>query len=85
MDYSTCELRKWFHCVEDAEPDIEQPKRDPRTGELVLYHSLMIPPYLQYSVIPSRAGKTSSKRIVGAPVPICELGLVGWGRELALC
>ncbi|KAK4054028.1 hypothetical protein OIO90_003673 [Microbotryomycetes sp. JL221] len=46
------------------------PKRDPDTQELVLYHSLMLPPYLSYSVIPSKGAKMATKRIMGYPVPI---------------
>ncbi|SCZ90628.1 BZ3500_MvSof-1268-A1-R1_Chr9g10902 [Microbotryum saponariae] len=47
------------------------PKRDPVTGELILFHSTMLPPYLSYSVIPStQNGKARTPRILGAPVPI---------------
>ncbi|KAK4048665.1 hypothetical protein OIV83_004635 [Microbotryomycetes sp. JL201] len=46
------------------------PKRDPETNELVLYHSLMLPPYLSYSVVPARDAKYPTKRIIGEPVPI---------------
>ncbi|KDE03948.1 hypothetical protein MVLG_05582 [Microbotryum lychnidis-dioicae p1A1 Lamole] len=47
------------------------PKRDPVTGELILFHSTMLPPYLSYSVIPStQNGKAQTPRILGAPVPI---------------
>lgn len=44
------------------------PKRDPLTGELIVFHSSLLPPYLHYSVIPRADGL--SPRILHAPVPI---------------
>jgi len=50
------------------------PKLDPVTGELVLFHSQMLPPYLSYSVNPStQYGTASTPRITSAPVPLCKL------------
>ncbi|GAA6040554.1 hypothetical protein JCM8097_005461 [Rhodosporidiobolus ruineniae] len=54
------------------------PKRDPVTGELMLYHCSFLPPYLSYSVIPATAFPPASEkaqpprtpRILSAPVPI---------------
>ncbi|GAA6059008.1 hypothetical protein JCM10212_001718 [Sporobolomyces blumeae] len=54
------------------------PKRDPHTGELMLFHMTFIPPFLHYSVVPSTSPKASrvsdkhapTPRILGAPVPI---------------
>ncbi|BGP17728.1 hypothetical protein JCM10213v2_005768 [Rhodosporidiobolus nylandii] len=55
------------------------PKRDPHTGELMLFHSSFLPPFLHYSVIPSSISAPSAPcpekqspppRVVGAPVPI---------------
>ncbi|GAA6016260.1 hypothetical protein JCM10207_000449 [Rhodosporidiobolus poonsookiae] len=51
------------------------PKRDPETGELMLFHCSFLPPYLHYSVIPSTAfppthGLPPTPRILQAPVPI---------------
>ncbi|GAA5993433.1 hypothetical protein JCM11641_007157 [Rhodosporidiobolus odoratus] len=52
------------------------PKRDPHTGELMLFHSSFIPPFLHYSVVPSTApGSPYEKaaptpRILGAPVAV---------------
>ncbi|GAA5926940.1 carotenoid oxygenase family protein [Sporobolomyces koalae] len=54
------------------------PKRDPFTGELMLFHMTFIPPFLHYSVIPSTSPAASqlhekretTPRILGAPVPI---------------
>lgn len=52
--------------------DRSQPKRDPVTGELVVFHSSLLPPYLHYSVIPSTAtsDEQTTPRILAAPVPI---------------
>ncbi|BGP41467.1 hypothetical protein JCM10449v2_005454 [Rhodotorula kratochvilovae] len=52
------------------------PKRDPHTGELMLFHMTFLPPYLHYSVIPSTHAAspaekvTPTPRILAAPVPI---------------
>ncbi|GAA5895705.1 carotenoid oxygenase family protein [Sporobolomyces salmoneus] len=54
------------------------PKRDPFTGELMLFHMTFIPPFLHYSVVPSTSPAASNlhekrhptPRILGAPVPI---------------
>ncbi|GAA5997428.1 hypothetical protein JCM5350_006789 [Sporobolomyces pararoseus] len=54
------------------------PKRDPFTGELMLFHMTFIPPFLHYSVVPSTSPAASclhekrhpTPRILGAPVPI---------------
>ena len=55
-----------------------QPKRDPFTGELMLFHMTFIPPFLHYSVIPSTSPAAAAlhekreptPRILGAPVAI---------------
>ncbi|BGP33438.1 hypothetical protein JCM10296v2_005240 [Rhodotorula toruloides] len=55
------------------------PKRDPHTGELMLFHMSFLPPYLHYSVIPSTHAPppaahsekaAPTPRILAAPVPI---------------
>lgn len=54
------------------------PKRDPFTGELMLFHMTFIPPFLHYSVVPSTSHaacalhekRDPTPRIIGAPVPI---------------
>ncbi|GAA5998456.1 carotenoid oxygenase family protein [Rhodotorula paludigena] len=53
------------------------PKRDPHTGELLLFHMTFLPPFLHYSVIPSTHERTEASekrpprpRILAAPVPI---------------
>ncbi|KAM0789929.1 hypothetical protein ACM66B_006769 [Microbotryomycetes sp. NB124-2] len=75
----------WWDLGDDDEPGLRErngalgfmkewttahPKRDPKSNELILYHSLMMPPYLSYSVIPSRDTKFPTKRIVGEPIVI---------------
>ena len=56
-----------------ADPLRTQPKSDPITGELVLFHSSLLPPYLHYSVIPATTDPdvaSATPRILAAPVPI---------------
>ncbi|EXJ92520.1 hypothetical protein A1O3_01072 [Capronia epimyces CBS 606.96] len=52
------------------------PRVDPRTGELVLFHSTFTPPYVHYSVIPTAHPSTlpsttgdAQTRILSVPVP----------------
>ncbi|KAI9755237.1 MAG: ion channel activity [Chaenotheca gracillima] len=47
------------------------PRVDPRTDELILFHSTFIPPYIHYSIVPSAQGKLASPttRLLNAPVP----------------
>ncbi|GAB0134456.1 hypothetical protein EsDP_00002827 [Epichloe bromicola] len=46
------------------------PRSDPVTGELLLFHSTFIPPFVRYSVIPERdSRKTCSPRLLNAAVP----------------
>ncbi|CAG8220739.1 unnamed protein product [Penicillium olsonii] len=47
------------------------PRVDPKTQELVLFHSIYIPPYVTYSVIPRRnkSPKRSTKMQLNSPVP----------------
>lgn len=54
-----------------------QPKFDPHTGELMLFHMTFLPPYLSYSVVPSTYAPiptekkpVATPRILAAPVPI---------------
>lgn len=56
---------------------LKQPKYDPHTGELMLFHMTFIPPYLSYSVVPSthmpiptEKQPVATPRILAAPVPI---------------
>ncbi|KAB8233906.1 carotenoid oxygenase family protein [Aspergillus alliaceus] len=47
------------------------PRCDPQTQEMIIFHSVFIPPYVSYSVIPKR-GKTSSRpanMLLNVPVP----------------
>ncbi|GAA5841779.1 hypothetical protein JCM9279_003105 [Rhodotorula babjevae] len=77
----------WSLEGDDGEPGLRQgmigwmkewttahPKRDPTTGELMLFHMTFLPPYLHYSVIPSTHAASEkaepTPRILAAPVPI---------------
>ncbi|CAK41018.1 9-cis-epoxycarotenoid dioxygenase [Aspergillus niger] len=46
----------------------EQPRVDPQTGELLLFHSTFIPPFVNYSIIPARTTVTPEFRL-NRPVP----------------
>ncbi|KAI9837939.1 MAG: hypothetical protein M1837_002647 [Sclerophora amabilis] len=47
------------------------PRVDPRTKELILFHSTFIPPYVHYSIVPSTFQKspTRAPRLLNAAVP----------------
>lgn len=45
------------------------PHVDPYTKEMILYHSMSLPPYLLYSVLPARDSPSGTKRVVSFPVP----------------
>ena len=48
----------------------KQPHVDPVTDELILFHSIFIPPYVHYSIVPASHAKdpSSQPRLLGAPV-----------------
>lgn len=49
--------------------DLHQPRVDPQTSELLLYHSTFAPPYVQYSVIPpTRKGCAEALSVDGVEV-----------------
>ncbi|KAF2265412.1 carotenoid oxygenase [Lojkania enalia] len=53
------------------------PKVDPCTREMILFHCNFMPPYVQYSVIPSMRSPTSTSatsKLLNAPVPGCTGG-----------
>jgi carotenoid cleavage dioxygenase-like enzyme len=45
------------------------PRVDPYTNELILYHSMILPPYIHYSVLPAADSPVTSHRLVSVPVP----------------
>ena len=45
--------------------DLHQPRVDPQTSELLLYHSTFAPPYVQYSIIPPTWKGCAEAIIVG--------------------
>ena len=52
------------------------PRVDPRTGELILFHSTFAPPYVHYSIIPATKPPTvpqtpleTPSRLLNAPIP----------------
>ena len=53
------------------QPDKCQPRVDPITNELILFHSTFIPPYVHYSIVPSTYNSTSTPppRLLNASVP----------------
>ncbi len=53
-----------------------QPRVDPNTNELLLYHSTFAPPYVHYSIVPPKYDPTK-KRDVQAPAPILNVPIPG--------
>lgn len=45
------------------------PRADPRTKELLLFHSTFVPPYVRYSIIPEEKSKAEINYLVNVPVP----------------
>lgn len=45
------------------------PRVDPVTNELVSFHSMLLPPYVRYSVIQPRSRQAAAPSIVDVPVP----------------
>jgi len=58
-----------------AYTDRDQPRVDPKTKELILYHSTFIPPYINYSIVASTYDSSRKERIqvstsvLNTPVP----------------
>ena len=50
------------------------PKVDPKTKEMLMFHSSFAPPYVQYSIIPQESSRTAAagnglSKVLNAPVP----------------
>lgn len=43
------------------------PKVDPKTGEMILYHSTFMAPYIHYSILPESSSQTT--KLINKPVP----------------
>lgn len=71
-------MREWttahVRCSRSLESstDLEQPRVDPKTGELILFHSTFVPPYINYSIVPANRQRTPDStprsRLLGASV-----------------
>jgi carotenoid cleavage dioxygenase-like enzyme len=79
VDDCTCKSTAALACKKPTSDKLScfllQPKYDPHTGELMLFHMTFLPPYLSYSVVPSTHTPTPSEkkvtpRLLAAPVPI---------------
>jgi len=53
-----------------------QPRVDPNTSELILYHSTFAPPYVHYSIVP-RKYNSIKRRDVEAPAPMLNVSIPG--------
>ena len=73
MGDCTCMFKQIIEGLQSA--DSVQPRVDPITKELILYHSTFVPPYINYSIVaptydPSHSENTPSQtRILNTPVP----------------
>ena len=73
MGNCTCIFKQIIEGPQSA--DSVQPRVDPITKELILYHSTFVPPYINYSIVaptyePSHGKNTPSQtRILNTPVP----------------
>lgn len=45
------------------------PKVDPVTQEMLMFHSSFAPPYVQYSIVPSKSSRYPQKKMLNAAVP----------------
>lgn len=45
------------------------PKVDPKTQEMLMFHSSFAPPYVQYSIVPAQHSKLAGKKMLNAAVP----------------
>ena len=73
MDDRSCKLSSG-RLTDKTRTDNWQPRVDPGTSELILFHSTFAPPYVHYSVLPSTSQRRvkvpvlTSSRLITAPV-----------------
>ena len=75
-EWTTAHVRFQFCFEEMLDTNLLQPRVDPNTNELLLYHSTFAPPYVHYSIVPPKYDPTK-KRDVQAPAPILNVPIPG--------
>ena len=73
-EWTTAHVRSAIFCVRFDDADSLQPRVDPITKELILYHSTFVPPYVNYSIVSSNYNHSTKSEIqpndlINQPVP----------------
>ena len=73
-EWTTAHVRSAIFCLRFADTDLLQPRVDPTTKELILYHSTFVPPYVNYSIVSSNYNHSTKRDIqpndlINRPVP----------------
>ena len=73
-EWTTAHVRSAIFCLRFDDADLLQPRVDPTTKELILYHSTFVPPYVNYSIVSSNYNHSTKSEIqpndlINQPVP----------------
>ena len=73
-EWTTAHVRSAIFCLRFDDADLFQPRVDPTTKELILYHSTFVPPYVNYSIVSSNYNHSTKSEIqpndlINQPVP----------------
>ena len=73
-EWTTAHVRLAIFCLRFDDADLLQPRVDPTTKELILYHSTFVPPYVNYSIVSSNYNHSTKSEIqpndlINQPVP----------------
>ena len=73
-EWTTAHVRSAIFCLPFVDADSLQPRVDPTTKELILYHSTFVPPYVNYSIVSSNHNHSTKSEIqpndlINQPVP----------------
>ena len=73
-EWTTAHVRSAIFCLRFDDADSLQPRVDPITKELILYHSTFVPPYVNYSIVSSNYNHSIKSEIqpndlINQPVP----------------
>lgn len=73
-EWTTAHVRLAIFCLRFDDADLLQPRVDPITKELILYHSTFVPPYVNYSIVSSNYNHSTKSEIqpndlINQPVP----------------
>lgn len=73
-EWTTAHVRSAIFCLRFDDADLLQPRVDPTTKELILYHSTFVPPYVNYSIVSSNYNHSTKSEVqpndlINQPVP----------------